>query len=231
MKGVIDAKAKSTKLRFVFLYLLAGLIVCLFLFYIFFLRGFCETFKEDGAIESARTLGVALFQYAQDNNGKYPEGKSSTEIFQRLFDGGYLTFTNNGKEYTDLDSLYYPMPGKVRAPPGTKILKPENICWDATCCLDEQSPDKLPLIFLTGYKVTYQAGASAVPLPRPTRSWSDWWQGRNYPTRLIAVSDVSDSRQIKKLLPDGTIPNFISTDFDPKGKTYHQLTPDGELPP
>jgi hypothetical protein len=31
--------------------------------------------------------------------------------------------------------------------------------------------------------------------------------------------------------PDGSIPNFIPADFDPKGKTYRQLTPDGELPP
>jgi len=34
-----------------------------------------------------------------------------------------------------------------------------------------------------------------------------------------------------KPFPDGTIPNFIPADFDPKGKVYRQLTPDGELPP
>jgi len=32
--------------------------------------------------------------------------------------------------------------------------------------------------------------------------------------------------------PDGTtsIPNFISPDYKPDGKTYRQLTPDGPLP-
>jgi len=29
---------------------------------------------------------------------------------------------------------------------------------------------------------------------------------------------------------DGSIPNFISPDFKPDGKTYRQLTPDGPLP-
>ena len=30
--------------------------------------------------------------------------------------------------------------------------------------------------------------------------------------------------------PAGSIPHFIPPDFDPKGKTYRQLTPDGPLP-
>jgi len=30
--------------------------------------------------------------------------------------------------------------------------------------------------------------------------------------------------------PDASIPNFISPDFKPDGKTYRQLTPDGALP-
>ena len=29
---------------------------------------------------------------------------------------------------------------------------------------------------------------------------------------------------------DGSIPNFVPADFDAKGKTYRQLTPDGPLP-
>jgi hypothetical protein len=29
--------------------------------------------------------------------------------------------------------------------------------------------------------------------------------------------------------PDGSIPNFVPPDFQPDGKTYHQLTPDGVL--
>jgi hypothetical protein len=30
--------------------------------------------------------------------------------------------------------------------------------------------------------------------------------------------------------PDGSMANFLPTDFDAKGKTYRQLTPDGPLP-
>ena len=227
----MTAKAMKARWRFFFRYFLPGLVLFSFLFYVFFLRQEIENFKESNAILKARALGLSLFQYANDNNGKYPEGKSSTEIFQKLLDGGYLHDQGNGDDSAGLDDLYYPIPGKVKAAPGTKILKPENICWDVTCCMDTASSDKLPVLFLTGYKITYQAGASAIPLPHPARTWSDWWHGRDYPTKFIAVIYMSNSSQALKASPDGTVPNFIPADFDAKGKTYRQLTPDGELPP
>lgn len=34
-----------------------------------------------------------------------------------------------------------------------------------------------------------------------------------------------------KVLSDGTISNFIPIDFNPKGKTFVQLTPNGPLSP
>ena len=206
-----------------------GLLVFSCLFYVFFLRGCIEESKTNDAISKARDLGLSLFAYAQDHDGKYPEGKTSTEIFQKLLDGGYLANSDSGNGAPDL--LYYPIPGKVKAAPGTKILKPENVCWDVTCCMDAQSPDELPMIVLTGYKVTYQAGASAIALPHPPRSWLDWWQGKDYPTKFLVANYKSNSTRHFKASPDGTIPNFIPTDFDPEGKTYRQLTPDGELPP
>lgn len=87
------------------------------------------------------------------------------------------------------------------------------------------------MIFMTGYKVTYRAGASAVLLPHPSRSWSNWWNGINYPIGYIAVCYKNSSSEAVRVFSDGSIPNFIPADFDPKGKTYRQLTPDGELPP
>jgi len=51
-------------------------------------------------------IGRSLDQYATDHNGKYPEGKSSTEIFQKLIDKGYVT---------DPSIFYCPLPGKIKA--------------------------------------------------------------------------------------------------------------------
>lgn len=226
----MNTKTKKSKGCFaIFLYVLSSLVVIFILLYIFFLRGAFETLKESGVVAQQRDLGLSFFQYANDHAGKYPEGKSSTEIFQKLLDGGYLGDEDghNGAVWL----LYYPMPGKVQAATDTKILKPENICWDVTCCVDTQSPPTLPLLFLTGYKVTYQVGASAVPLPHPPRTWWDWWHGKDYPDTFIVVSYKSGYGMCVKSAPDGTIPNFIPADFDPEGKTYRQLTPDGELPP
>jgi len=229
----MEPKPKKSKGCFFCLpQVLISLVVVSVLFYVFFLRGAIEESKQSRATQNARALGLMLWAYANDNNGKYPEGKNSTEIFQKLLDSGYLTNSDegagNGK--VDFGMLYYPMPGKVKADPDTKILKPENVCWDVTCCVDSQSPDRLPTIFLTGYKVSYQAGSSAVPLPHPHRTWLDWWHGKEYPTTFIVVHFMSNSSVLLKASSDGIIHNFIPADFDPKGKTYHQLTPDGELP-
>jgi len=179
------------------------------------------------AMFQSRTIGLALFQYSADHDGKYPEGKSSTEVFQKL--GAYIS---------DPNVFYLPMPGKIRSYSTTDKLKPENVCWDVTCCLDSQSPDQVPVVFLTGYRVSYKAGASATPLKKgpitfddTIRSWSDWWHGIYYPIGYTAVTWKGNNSSAIKASPDGTIPSFIPADFDPRGKTYHQLTPDGELPP
>jgi hypothetical protein len=229
----MGTNTKKPKGCFSFRSFFIGLIIFSCFFYVFFLRGCIEQSKESDTLMQARDLGLSLFQYANDNNGKYPEGQSSTEIFQKLLDGGYLG-TESGKDSAVLDLLYYPMPGKVKAAPGTKKLKPENICWDVTCCLNTRSPEALPTLFLTGYKVNYQGGGGAVPLPHPPCSWLDWWEGKDYPISFITVNYMSNNSVVLKASPDGTIHNLISPDFfdpSPHGKTYHQLTPDGELAP
>jgi hypothetical protein len=181
---------------------------------------------QSAALQQSRSIGLALFQYAQDHSGKYPEGKSSTEVFQKLLDGEYVS---------NPAVFYVHMHGKITDYHDMKNLKPENNCWDVTCCFDAKSPDDTPLVFLTGYKITYQAGASAIPLDplhaNMTRSWSDWWHNVQYPVGGIAACYKSNSAEFVRASPDGSIPNFIPADFDPKGKVYRQLTPDGELPP
>jgi len=170
--------------------------------------------RRDALMQQCRQIGMMMFSYAADNaanNNVYPDGKSSTEVFQKLLDNGYCT---------DPSIFYIPLPGKTPPKAGQK-LKPENVCFDVTSGADSDASDGLPLVFVTGYKVTYAPGGAAVPLIKP------------YPSAMIVFYKNNSA---KVLLPattensEGSIPNFIPANFDPKGKTYHQLTPDGVLP-
>jgi hypothetical protein len=166
--------------------------------------------RERTWVEQAHQIDLALFSYATDNiqnNNAYPDGKSSTEVFQKLIDGGYVT---------DPGVFYINLPGKTKALAGQK-LKPENVCFDVTAGLDSGSPDDLPLVFLTGYKVTYSPGSAAVPLGKP-------------PAPGLPVAYKNNSSKFLGQGADGSIPNFIPANFDPQGKTYRQLTPDGPSP-
>jgi hypothetical protein len=183
---------------------------------------------QSAQAQISRTIGLSMFQYANDHNGKYPEGNSSTEIFQKLLDDGYINYP---------EIFYTPLTGKIKPVAGQK-LKPENVCWDVTCCVDSTTPDSLPLVFMTGYKVTYAPGAAAVPIIKPFPPYTDteasWWKrGPFYPPG-IAVLYKSNASHFLLLVnpgaPDASIPNFVPPDFDAKGKTYRQLTPDGQMP-
>jgi len=186
-------------------------------------------------MQTARQIGLCMYSYSTDHNGNYPDGKSSTEVFQKLLDGNYVS---------DPNIFYIPLAGKIEPVVGQK-LKPENVCFDVTSGVDSNAPDGLPLVFLTGYKATYVAGGVAVPIIKPypqfePRTWSQWLIGESVRSPGIAVFykgdratfrslDFSEKDGIITKNPDGTIPNFVPPDFDAKGKTYRQLTPDGPL--
>jgi len=220
------------------IYSIGVLIICFLIFGILWapLGPGLETPMENSDMQRARIIGLAMFSYSVDHDGKYPDGKSSTEVFQKLIDGKYIT---------DPAIFYIPYPGKTKAQEGER-LKPENVCWDVTCCLDTSAPDELPAVFITGYKINYIPGGTAVPLIKPypkfgpdPRNWTQWSNGE--PRRPvserspgIAVCYKSNSAQFRKLPlsenPNGAIPNFIDLNFNPAGRTYRQLTPDGPLP-
>ena len=168
--------------------------------------------QHDTWVQQVHQIGVALFAYSNDNNQNFPDGKSSTEVFQKLLDGNYIT---------DPGVFFIALPGKIKALGGQR-LKPENVCFDVTCCVDADVSDVLPLIYITGYRVTYAPGGSAVPRIKP------------FPSGIVAYYKGNNT---KFILPDpgaeanGSILNFVPADFDPKGKTYRQLTPEGALPP
>ncbi len=183
-------------------------------------------------VQQAHTIALAMFQYSLDHDGSYPTGSSSTEALQQLIDGRYIT---------DPSIFYIPLRGKIEATAGP--LKSENVCWDVTDPVTMTSPDKLPLVFPTGFKVRYVPGGSAVPLLKPypgyTESQPRTWVGEI--AWLAASTSVSGIGVCYKsnyatyielqMSNDGnySIPNLVPKDFNAHGTAYRQLTPDGIL--
>jgi len=139
--------------------------------------------------------------------------------------------------------FYIPGDGKTRPVPGQK-LKPENVCFDVTSGLLLDSSAGLPVVFLTGFRVTYAPGASAIPTTTrypqfggDYRTWAEW-SNNDWPMGDvgpgIAVFYMGNNAMWKNLGTatngEGSILSFISPDFKPDGRTYRQLTPDGALP-
>jgi hypothetical protein len=189
---------------------------------------------ESRSMQMSREIALAMFAYSNDNNQNYPDGKSSTEVFQKLLDGHYVG---------EPSAFYLPLPGKMRPLPGQK-LKPENVCFDVTSGIDSSSPDGLPIVFMTGYKVNYVPGGAAIPLLKPypnfadePPAWFDWWglpKPPGGPVTGIAVTYKSNNARFMHFETSATlekvIPNILPPDFNANGKTYRQLTPDGPLP-
>lgn len=232
-----QAKRRPTSCLFVFLWCFAMILVLFGVAQGPIYIGPLPNYSSQWA-HYAHALYLAMYSYANDNEQNYPDGKSSTEVFQKLLDGGYVS---------DPSIFYIPLPGKIPPVPGQKILKPENVSWDVTSGATTSCPADLPIVFMTGYRVTYAPGASLEtqikPYPRYDqiqRSWSDWWKNRGLtpdkftPPLGIAFASLSNQTMFVPLdlqaHPDGSIPNFIPATFKPDGKTYRQLTPDGPLP-
>ena len=163
------------------------------------------------AMQDCRTIQLAMFQYAQDHNGKYPDGRSSTEIFQKLVDGGYIY---------DSAIFYLEMPGKTKAV--NKHLRSENVAFDVTAPTDGATPDTVPGVFATGYLMEYRPGGAAVPLPDRSRpkACSDG----------IPISFYGNNAWYKVSRdPSGVVTSVIPTDAELGPGPFVQLTPTGPL--
>jgi hypothetical protein len=64
--------------------------------------------RRDAEMQQCRQIGLMLFQYATDHvtDNPFPDGKSSTEVFQKLIDGGYCN---------DPGVFFVPLSGKSKA--------------------------------------------------------------------------------------------------------------------
>ena len=148
-------------------------------------------------------LADVLNRYATDHGGVYPDGKTSTEVFQKLIDEKYIF---------DPTVFYFPMKGKTK--PTTSQLTADNVCFDLTGGATTKSSKFLPIIFTTGYNITYAAGKAA-----------DGDTVGNDDSKGIAVTYLSGSSAFQARAGQGSAPNFIDPGFDPAGQTYRQLKP------
>lgn len=160
--------------------------------------------KESSAMQASRAIELAMFAYATDHNGVYPDGQTSTEVFQKLIDEKYVADS----------ALFYigGMQGKTKAT-STKLTA-DNVCFDVTSGVAADSPQDVPVVFSTGYTVTYAANSKATPDP-----------GSQTPFPGIAVAYKDSSARFLAALSDGTVPHAIAPTFDPGTKTYRQLKP------
>ncbi len=197
------------------------------------------------SVVSASAIAQGMQEYSTNHNGQYPTGKSSTDVFQKLIDEGYINDPTLFCWRTPRGESVIIAPISI-----SNKLKSEDVCYDVTVPVDANSPDHLPVIFMTGYKVSYSPGGNAVPLFSAMKGrrksmvaiyknkimavfYRNYWFGSGdyYIPGPYSLAYPQEGMLGGKVLSDATISNFIPIDFDPKGKTYVQLTPNGPLSP
>jgi GYF domain 2 len=146
-------------------------------------------------------IADVLSHYAADHGGAYPDGQTSTEVFQKLLDGKYIF---------DPTVFYFPMTGKTK-PAGAKLTA-DNVCFDVTAGATSKSSKLLPIVFTTGYDVTYAADTSA-----QSAGHDD--------SKGMAVTYLNGSSAFQVKGEGGSAPHFIDARFDSAGETYRQLKP------
>ena len=175
---------------------------------------------QSACVQTAHALGLALWSYANDNQGLYPDGTSSTEVFQKLMDGGYVT---------DPGIFCLAMDGKIRASQDQKTLKPENVCWDVTGGLKDNDSPELPLIFITGFRMTYAPGGGFVSRVDPYPPYLDLNLKDGPGLAVFFVNNSATWLKGDQWSGPFSHQHILPPDFNAHGKTYLQLTPDGVL--
>jgi hypothetical protein len=157
---------------------------------------------SDRAREIVREIESALENYAVAHSGRYPEGKSSTEVFQKLLDEHFVK---------DPRLFYLEMSGKAVAGPGA--LAPDNVAFDVT----------VPVVFSTGYRIEYKPGGQAVPLPGHARP-DAFDQGI-----LVAYPGHKAFYRIGDKSAGGAVKEVVPSQAQIGAGPFTQLTPDGPL--
>jgi hypothetical protein len=165
-------------------------------------KGIEEAHEFDG-VAQAQAIVKAMHAYATDHGGAYPEGGTSTEVFQKLLDGHYVS---NPKTFFVLTG------GKF--PADSNQLDSRNVCFDVTAGASPKSPADLPLVFTAGFDVTYRPGVNATHATDIVGILHG-----------IAVGYNDGSAHFRRAAADGTVPDVVPADFKAEGETFRQLKP------
>ena len=176
--------------------------------------------QQNAGMQQSRTIYVALFSYANDNNSNFPDGADAGAIANTLYVGKYVsdpkTFQLSG------DSTYV-------TPTGTTTLKAANCSFDfagtstgATTGIGvgPSASDLLPVVWSGGDSgAAIPTGAGAGTAFAPTTGI--------YSTYGIAVGYKSGSAFFRSVQTTAapTFPgqgnvDFVDQAFDPAGVTY-----------
>jgi len=110
------------------------------------------------------------------------------------------------------------MDGKTK--PTSSKLTPENVCFDVTTGATADSPDSLPLVYSTGYVISFTAGDNALPIDRNKVPWSG-----------IGVFTKGNQANFLQADETGTVANLMPTGFNSGKNAYQQVTPEVAPPP
>jgi type II secretory pathway pseudopilin PulG len=192
--------------------------------------------RSSAAMQQARAIYLLLSAYADAHQGAYPTGNSSTAIFQELIDADHMKPTGKNLEEVTNDVIggssvmdpaifFLDLPDKT--PATSTQLKPENVGFDVTIPMGKGHPQQLPVVFVTGYRISYMPGGTAIPLPGSGgRDWISVCYNSGTAYAIASGLRYSDRPSIRS---DGVILNFVPAAFKPGGRNYVQLTPDGLL--
>jgi hypothetical protein len=178
-----------------------------------------EKAKENMAMQKERMIAMAMFAFANNHNGNYPDAdetsagqslltigggtpagaSTSTEVFQKLIDGKYVS---------DPALFYVAMPGKV-SPVGNQLTA-DNVCFDVTAGLTSSAPSGVPIVFTTGFTLSYGNNI------RVTRDGVSPFPG------FLAVYLGKSARYIKLAQGESAVLGPLFTLF---GDHYRQLKP------
>ncbi len=95
-------------------------------------------------LSNARQISLMLKNYAGDHNGRYPDGKTSNEVFRELFKTGLL---DDERAFTAACSPYEGDNNIGEDPDYAKALEPGENHWSMTKGVTADSPGDVPLLF------------------------------------------------------------------------------------
>ena len=116
--------------------------------------------QQSGGVQTARTIALSEFQYANDNSQSYPFGADASDVAKLLLAGNYISDP----------SIFYIGGSAEKKYTGTTAattIAVTNISYDfvetsATAGLNSNAPDQLPVVFSSyGTAHTFPAAAGA----------------------------------------------------------------------